>query len=89
LTDPCKHGWIARIWQLSGEQRALYFERALSFLSNRERSLPAGIRNDVFYSGTSAEVLDEIKGGGVSRYGLISEGLEEEARLYLTVNIHI
>ena len=24
----------------------------------------------------------------MSRYGLISEGLEEEARLYLTVNIH-
>ena len=58
LTDPCKHVWMGRIFNMSREERVLYYERALAFLRNRERSLPEGLRNVIFYSGTKEEVIN-------------------------------
>ena len=80
-SDPFKHVWSARIFRQSQIDIAVYVDRFLKFLRSRERTIPPGIRNKIFFSGTYEEVVAEIKRGGTSRYNLSPvEATEEEAK---------
>ena len=58
-----------------------YIDRLQIFLRSRERTIPSGLRNDIFFSGTSEQVVEEIKRGGTSRHNFSPvEPTEEQAK---------
>ena len=83
--DPCKHVWTARIFCKSQHDIDGYKVRLLSFLRNRERTIPPGLRNDVLFSGTPEQVLREIKSGATSRFNLSPVQPAEEQAKFLNI----